>query len=80
MGIALVFLLLQNNLGGLNIALDQLYCSLCVDVDAGDLVALADIAAQLTLINVIIRIIHITIVCNEGNSTVFQQILVHPVT
>ena len=64
--------LLDADLGSSRAGIHQMHRVLGVDVDAQDLVTLADIAAKLPLVNIAVGIIAISVIGNKANSAVFQ--------
>ena len=79
MGLTGILLLLQDDLGGGSTLADKRDGRLGIDVHAGDLVALADEAAQLPLVDVEIAVVGVSVIGDEAHGTVLQQVLVHPV-
>ena len=84
LGVALVFVLRKRDFCGCDIVFNQRDRILCVDVHAGELLAVGctgtDIRAQLTLVDIAVGIKDIAVVGNEAHSTVFDEIMVHPIT
>ena len=74
-----VFLLLQGDLRRFRPLLDQGDSILGVDVDTGDHIAFAHIAAKLPGVDVPVGIIGVSVVGDEAHRAVGQNVLVHPV-
>ena len=72
--------LLQNDLGGLGALLHKLDRILGVDVYTGKKIALGNIGAQLSLVDVPVGIVQVAVIGNKANCTVFQKVLIPPVT
>ena len=74
-----VFLLLQGDLRCFGTLLDHCNGILGVDVDAGDHIALAHIAAKLPGVDIPVGIVGVAVVGDEARRAVGQNVLVHPV-